>query len=127
MDKISQLSDDLLIKILSLVPTKDVVAMSVVSKRWMSLWTLVPRLVFDDYSSEDDEDEETNENHPRNLAQFVSGTLLLHKAAVLECFHLNIASECSASEIGLWVRIAVDRFVRDLKISFYYDHGGWRC
>ncbi|KAL1195176.1 F-box/FBD/LRR-repeat protein [Cardamine amara subsp. amara] len=119
MEKISELSDDLLIKILSLIPTKDAVAMSVISKRWMSLWTLVPRLVFDDYS---EEDVETNKNHDRSLSQFVSGTLLLHKAVVLESFHLKIASECSASEIGLWVRIVVDRFVRDLKISFY-DHG----
>ncbi|XP_019088662.1 PREDICTED: F-box/FBD/LRR-repeat protein At5g56420-like isoform X2 [Camelina sativa] len=121
MDKISQLSDDLLIKILSLVPTKDAIAMSTLSKRWMSLWTLVPRLVFDVNSDSEDEDEE--ENQSRNLAQFVSGTLLLHKAAVLESFHLNIASECSGSEVGLWVRIALDRFVRDLKISFYNDHG----
>ncbi|XP_019086807.1 PREDICTED: F-box/FBD/LRR-repeat protein At5g56420-like [Camelina sativa] len=120
MDKISHLSDDLLIKILSLVPTKDAIAMSTLSKRWMSLWTLVPRLVFDDYSDSESEDEE---NQSRNLAQFVSGTLLLHKAAVLESFHLNIASsECSGSEVGLWVRIAVDRLIRDLKISFYNDH-----
>ncbi|KAG5383089.1 hypothetical protein IGI04_034559 [Brassica rapa subsp. trilocularis] len=61
------------------------------------------------FSEEDSyEDEEANDNHI---------------TTVLESFHLNIASECSASQIGLWVRIAVDRFVRDLKISFYYDHG----
>lgn len=124
IDKISQLSDDLLIKILSLVETKDAVAMSVLSKQWMFLWTLVPRLIFDDYSEEDeDDDEENNENHGRNLSHFVSGTLLLHKATVLESFHLNSALECNSLEIGLWVRIAVDPFMRDLEISFYYDHG----
>ncbi|WZY75696.1 hypothetical protein YC2023_022080 [Brassica napus] len=120
MDRLSQLPDDLLIKILSFVPTKGVVATSILSKRWLSLWTLVPSLVFEDFSEE--EDDEINEIHVRSLSQFVSGTLLLHKAAVLERFHLNSASECSAWEIGLWVRIAVDRFVRDLKISFCYDH-----
>lgn len=40
----------------------------------------------------------------------------------LESFHLNSASKYSALEIGLWVRIAVDRFVRDLKISFECEH-----
>ncbi|XP_048603084.1 F-box/FBD/LRR-repeat protein At5g56420-like [Brassica napus] len=120
MDRLSQLPDDLLIKILSFVPTKCAVATSILSKRWLSLWTLVASLVFEDFSEE--EDEEINEIHVRSLSQFVSGTLLLHKAAVLERFHLNSASECSPWEIGLWVRIAVDRFVRDLKISFCYDH-----
>ncbi|XP_009113458.1 FBD-associated F-box protein At4g10400-like [Brassica rapa] len=47
------------------------------------------------FSEEDSyEDEEANDNHI---------------TTVLESFHLNIASECSASQIGLWVRIAVDR------------------
>ncbi|CAN7038753.1 unnamed protein product [Brassica rapa subsp. trilocularis] len=120
MDRLTQLPDDLLIKILSFVPTKGVVATSILSKRWLPLWTLVPSLVFEDFSEE--EDDEINEIHVRSLSQFVSGTLLLHKATVLERFHLYSASECSAWEIGLWVRIAVDRFVRDLKISFCYDH-----
>ncbi|KAH0896580.1 hypothetical protein HID58_046148 [Brassica napus] len=111
MDRLSQLPDDLLIKILSFVPTKCAVATSILSKRWLSLWTLVASLVFEDFSEE--EDEEINEIH---------GLCYLHKAAVLERFHLNSTSECSAWEIGLWVRIAVDRFVRDLKISFCYDH-----
>ncbi|KAF8047510.1 hypothetical protein N665_2990s0003 [Sinapis alba] len=128
MDKISQLPDDLLIKVLSLVPTKDVVAMRVLSKRWMSLWTLVPRLIFGDYPEEDDDREEDdakdNENdNCRNLSQFVYGTLLLHRAPVLERFHLNRVSGCSASDIDLWVRIAVDRFVRDLKIRFFPEYG----
>ncbi|KAL0644335.1 hypothetical protein Bca4012_042625 [Brassica carinata] len=55
------------------------------------------------FSEEDSyEDEEANDNHITSLSQFVSGTFLLHKAAVLESFHLNIASECSGSQIGLW-------------------------
>ncbi|CAF1847411.1 unnamed protein product [Brassica napus] len=105
MDRLSQLPDDLLIKILSFVPTKDDVAMSILSKRWLSLWTSVPRVIFYDFSEEDsDEDEEGNEIHAiRSLSQFVFGTLLLHKAAVLERFHLNTTSECSLSQIGLWM------------------------
>ncbi|KAL1195174.1 F-box/FBD/LRR-repeat protein [Cardamine amara subsp. amara] len=129
MDRISQLPDDLLIKILSLVPTKDVVAMSTLSKRWKSLWTLVPRLIFGYYSDEGerenedkDDAETTDENNCRNLSHLVYGTLLLHKAPVLELFHLNTASECSASEIDLWVRIAVERLVRHLKIAFRYAY-----
>ncbi|KAJ0267254.1 FBD domain-containing protein [Hirschfeldia incana] len=125
MDKISQLPDDLLIKILSLFPTKDVVAMRVLSKRWMSLWTLVPRLIFGVHPEEDDDREEEDAKSDENdhCSHFVYGTLLLHKAPVLERFHLNRVSGCTASEIDLWVRIAVDRFVRDLKIRFFPEYG----
>lgn len=48
--------------------------------------------------------------------------MLLHKAPVLERFYLKSASKCSASEIDLWVRIAVERFVRHLKIDFCYEY-----
>ncbi|KAL0836822.1 hypothetical protein Bca101_088712 [Brassica carinata] len=103
MDRLSQFPDDILIKILSFVRTKDDVAMSILSKGWLSLWTLVPRVIFDDFSEEDnDEDEEGNENHAiRSLSQFVSGTLLLHKAAVLKFFHLNIFSFHSLVKLHL--------------------------
>uniref|UniRef100_M4EHP0 FBD domain-containing protein n=1 Tax=Brassica campestris TaxID=3711 RepID=M4EHP0_BRACM len=100
--------------------------MRVLSKRWISLWTLVPRLIFGDYPEEDDDREEEDAEASENdhcCSQFVYGTLLLHKAPVLERFHLNRVSGCSASEIDLWVRLAVDRFVRDLKIRFFPEYG----
>lgn len=59
----------------------------------------------------------------RNLLHFVYGTLIFHKAPVLEMFHLNLGSGRLGLEIDSWVRIAVERFVRDLKTIFYYNHG----
>ncbi|XP_010512819.1 PREDICTED: F-box/FBD/LRR-repeat protein At5g56420-like [Camelina sativa] len=54
-------------------------------------------------------------------SDFIFGTLLLNKSPVLESFHLERDCECSASQIELWVRFAVDRFVRDLSIAFNLD------
>lgn len=118
MDSFSDLTDDLLIKILSFAPTTKVaVATSVLSKRWLSLWTMVPRLTFEDEWIDTVDSSEIDCIVLPSHA--VSGTLLLHKSPVIESFHLTKAFECiDRSEIYLWVRIAVDRFVRDLKISF---------
>ncbi|KAG7547743.1 FBD domain [Arabidopsis suecica] len=44
MDMISELTDDLILKIMSSLPFKQVIATSVLSKRWRSLWKLVPKL-----------------------------------------------------------------------------------
>ncbi|CAH8332648.1 unnamed protein product [Eruca vesicaria subsp. sativa] len=61
----------------------------------------------------EDEDAKANENaHLGNLSH-----------PVLERFHLNRVSGCCASEIDLWVRIAVDRFVRDSKIWVFPEYG----
>ncbi|CAH8279894.1 unnamed protein product [Arabidopsis lyrata] len=120
MDSFSGLTDDLLIKILSFVPIKDAVSTTILSKRWLSLWTLLPRLNFEDCWVDD---EENGQVYCEELSSdFVFGTLLLHKSPVLESFRLSRESTCSASQIELWVRFAIDRFVHDLKIRFESEH-----
>lgn len=116
-DSFTQLTDDLLIKILSFVPIKDAVTTSLLSKRWLSLWTLLPRLNFEDRWV----DDHHSDRILRTLSSdFIFATLLLHKAPVLESFILHKHFACSALQIEFWVRFAVDRFVRCLKIDFSY-------
>ncbi|KAF8107508.1 hypothetical protein N665_0120s0032 [Sinapis alba] len=105
MDRISELPDALLLQILSFVQTKDLVSTSVLSKRWETLWMLVPKLDFDVDCESD--------------SLFVSRFLLLHKAPVLESLCLKIDKfQCSHLDIEIWVRIAVDRRVSILEIKY---------
>ncbi|CAL9246617.1 unnamed protein product [Arabidopsis halleri] len=110
-DRISELPDALLLKILSFLPTNIVVATSVLSKQWRSLWKLVPILEFD---SEDYESEHYT------FSEIVCKSFLSHKAPVLESFRLQFGSEqLNLVDIGLWVGIAFSRHLRELVLDFY--------
>ncbi|OMO92835.1 hypothetical protein COLO4_17308 [Corchorus olitorius] len=47
IDLISDLLDSVLCHIMSFLPTEDAFATSILSKRWVDLWTQVPAFVFD--------------------------------------------------------------------------------
>ncbi|KAG7560621.1 F-box domain [Arabidopsis thaliana x Arabidopsis arenosa] len=111
IDRISELPDALLLKILSFLPTNIVVATSVLSKQWRSLWKLVPNLEFD---SEDYESEHYT------FSEIVCKSFNSHKAPVLESFRLQFGSEeLNFVDIGLWVGIAFSRHLRELVLDFY--------
>ena len=75
MDMISRLSDDLLLKILSSLPTKDVVSTMLLSKRWKFLWTMVPALYFQN-------DFESSKDDYAKFRQHVYLFMVLHKSPV---------------------------------------------
>ncbi|XP_074346999.1 F-box/FBD/LRR-repeat protein At2g26030-like [Apium graveolens] len=56
MDRISKLPDELLRKILSELDSRDAVQTSVLSKRWVDVWTTLPCLKFKPNSYKDDGD-----------------------------------------------------------------------
>ncbi|KAG7565440.1 F-box domain [Arabidopsis suecica] len=103
LNKISELPEELLLKILSLLPTKTVISTSVLSKRWRSLWKLVPKLEFD--------------SQDRRTAENVGRSLLLHKAPVLESLHLT--GLCDDIDVGLWAGIAFARNVREFVLQVW--------
>ncbi|XP_019095841.1 PREDICTED: LOW QUALITY PROTEIN: putative FBD-associated F-box protein At5g56400 [Camelina sativa] len=113
-DKISYLPEDLLVNILSLLPTNDLVATSGVSKRWRSLWKRVHRLRFNDQIYEGKKYD--------SFLHFVEKSLLLHKAPLVSLI-LSVGPKCTADDIGLWIKLALDRNICELIIKHYPDHG----
>ncbi|CAA7042383.1 unnamed protein product [Microthlaspi erraticum] len=114
-DRISHLPEALLLQILSLLPTKDVVATSVLSKQWRSVWKMVPKLKFD-YKS--------NRSKHETFSGIVCRLLLSHKAPVLESLHINFSpDDIDAAEIGMWIGIAYASQVRELVLDVYSDKG----
>lgn len=111
MDKISGLPDELLVKIITLVPTKVAVSTSILSKRWKFLWMFCTKLKYTDKDI-------PHRPKPR-LWEFVDKNLPLHRAPVIESFHLHYSSYSGAGkpeDIKRWIEIAVSRCVRELVI-----------
>ncbi|CAH2069751.1 unnamed protein product [Thlaspi arvense] len=109
MGRISELPEALLLKILSLMPTEKAVATMVLSKRWQFLWTMVPRLEYDHNMYRDGEDG--------RFLRFVYSSLLLHEAPVLESFSLKLGQTSGAVDVGVCVKPAITRSVRELNVE----------
>ncbi|CAH2061129.1 unnamed protein product, partial [Thlaspi arvense] len=115
MDRISGLSDELLAKILSFVPTSVAVSTSVLSKRWEFLWMWVPKLEFlsNRYDSE------------LAIRDFINKNLPLLKAPVVESFRLKCLSySFQPEDITQWVATTVSRCITELEIDCDYCWGG---
>lgn len=121
MDMISDLSDDLLLNVLSL-PTRDVVGTMLLSKRWKFLWTMVPKLHFDDsfkdyyYGDEDYGIDGENRFPYRRFRQYVDRFVVLHKSSVIETLTFELGPVSSTDDLATWIRIALARQVRELEI-----------
>ncbi|KAK4268318.1 hypothetical protein QN277_024993 [Acacia crassicarpa] len=124
-DRISHIPDELLLHILSSksLQTKDVVATSVLSKRWRSLWHSIPKLEFDDLRFG---------RRYESFLQFVAATLNLVdlksvKMFVLKCGHfgeyygkscdkfdswLNTVLKSKLEYLNLWFPIGFDFLIR---------------
>lgn len=106
MDKISHLPEALLLQILSLLPTKDVVATSVLTKRWKHMWKTVPKLTFDYH---------LNQSQNETFSENVCRLLLSHRSSILESLSLRFSLDsCDGMDIGMWIGIAYARHVREL-------------
>ncbi|KAG2328967.1 hypothetical protein Bca4012_021415 [Brassica carinata] len=113
MDRISGLSDELLLKILLLVPTKVAVSTSILSKRWEYLWMWLPKLDYGHFDCSKSEWE--------RLRCFLDRNLPLHRAPVIESFRLRSCRQHVKPEnVSMWVSTAVYHCVRELDIL--HDH-----
>ncbi|KAL0708976.1 hypothetical protein Bca4012_015954 [Brassica carinata] len=106
IDRISLLHDDLLFNILSQIPTKDAVKTMVLSKRWGSVWMMVPKLEYED-----------SKERGKSVWRLVDKFLQLHKAPVLESFHIQAEGQFTDdADVKKCVSYAVDHNVRELAL-----------
>ncbi|CAN8253418.1 unnamed protein product [Cochlearia groenlandica] len=109
MDIINGLPDELLIKILSFVPTKVAISTSILSKRWKFLWMWLPNLEYRDYEA----------ISQVSFRDFIDKNLPSHRSPIIESLLLEISDDSFRPEyIKRWIGIAVSRRVRELSIDY---------
>ncbi|XP_074271000.1 F-box/FBD/LRR-repeat protein At5g56420-like [Silene latifolia] len=92
-DRLSGLPDEVIVHILSLMPTLDAVT-TMLLRRFRNLWTLVPALHFDFHRRmlwPDDEQSSIPEAFLR-FACFVKNVLILHTRSTIDAFRLSIGN-----------------------------------
>ncbi|CAA7055392.1 unnamed protein product [Microthlaspi erraticum] len=124
-DRISALPDDLLLRILLFVPTEDAVSTMILSKRWRSIWTMMPELDYKEIKYG------THKRiigrlfgRPKSVWRFLSESMRLHKAPILENLAIELGPHCPVDvDVGMWIANAVDRRVRNLGFGIKWSAG----
>ncbi|XP_074272720.1 F-box/FBD/LRR-repeat protein At5g56420-like [Silene latifolia] len=130
-DRLSGLPDEVIVHILSLMPTLDAVK-TMLLRRFGDLWTLVPTLRFDFYEYSY-EMIRTKHKPPSSHKMFSSfGRLVrnvqrLYRRSVIDSFYLSIDDNQEElkdviGDVHLWLRFAIDKQVKDL----YFDCANYR-
>ncbi|CAI9116941.1 OLC1v1018237C1 [Oldenlandia corymbosa var. corymbosa] len=132
-DRISQLSDEIPIGILSFLRLEDAARTSVLSKRWIDLWTFVPRLDFD--ASTDLAEIMKLNNAWQNSRQhfgflklrhqkrekyieWVNKVLQSHKSLDLDTLRIRFdLNESHQDQIDEWLKHAFARKIKRLDIT----------
>lgn len=114
-DKIGNLPDEIVQHILSLLPMKDAVKTSVLSRRWHSQWMFVTNLDFSEFAPD--------MNQRRSLfMDFVDRVIALRKPLDLNLFALACEVFTDASRINSWVYAAVKHNVQHMFLLLHQVH-----
>ncbi|CAA7028117.1 unnamed protein product [Microthlaspi erraticum] len=116
MDRISNLSDDLLLEIVSSLPTKKCSRHDALVEKMEVSWTMLPKLDFD-YCSELEPPEYGK------FIKYMDRSMVLNRAPVLQTLKFKVGRCSSFEDFATWIRIGMAREVRELEISDRLEKG----
>ncbi|XP_008227423.1 PREDICTED: F-box/FBD/LRR-repeat protein At5g22700-like isoform X2 [Prunus mume] len=129
VDRISELPDEILFSIVSLLPLKEAAATSVLSKRWQYVWTSTTTLNFDAKFEVHENlwrffqmKPELKDLETRRYIDWVNTVVEQHRGPAIERFRVcsSINSRFTSS-IDKWIHYAMSRRVQILELVFRFD------
>ncbi|KAF6173055.1 hypothetical protein GIB67_038865 [Kingdonia uniflora] len=119
-DRISYLPESVLHRILSLLPTKEAFATSILRTEWKCLWISIDSLDFWDLSQGCCSDQVARtEGRSRKVSfmDFVDKVLIFHDECDIQKFSLTCYN-CDLSRIELWISWIIMRRIPEVKLEF---------
>lgn len=114
-DFISQMSDDVLLMILCLLPTKDAIATSILSTRWRFVWCNIDKLKFDDIQS-------LGETEKAKYINMLNSVIKNHKNPTIQYFGIHFSWNNDHKQvIDEWLQFAVNKNVEILKMHLRFS------
>ncbi|KAL9385830.1 hypothetical protein Peur_022840 [Populus x canadensis] len=100
LDRISSLPGHVLDQILSVLPIRDAVRTSALSRKWRYQWSQIPHLVFDTQCASITSQDQTI--FKKNLVNIINNVLLLHNGPIYK-FKLSHRDLLGVSDIDRWI------------------------
>uniref|UniRef100_M4EK26 F-box domain-containing protein n=1 Tax=Brassica campestris TaxID=3711 RepID=M4EK26_BRACM len=110
-DRISNLPNDLLLRILSLAPVRTAMSTSLLSKRWKYVWKMMPTLVYD---------ETCPYIGPLGFDLFCGVSLPLHEA--LKTLNLKLGKYTDSIDILLFPNIRSNLLKMTINLNYFYSY-----
>ncbi|EOA33878.1 hypothetical protein CARUB_v10021370mg [Capsella rubella] len=123
-DRISELPDDVLVRILKDMTTEDVVKTSVLSQRWKDVWKKVPYLIFDMQKATIPNNMEPLVVHSDRVADSITEVINNHKGHLAGCTIRHYYHQCHDGVLETWIRLlTLQKQTRALSLSNLHANG----
>ncbi|EYU29684.1 hypothetical protein MIMGU_mgv1a024498mg [Erythranthe guttata] len=104
-DRISGLKDEILVRILSFLPTQTCVSTSILSRRWRFLWASVPSIIFEYTDCEDS----------------IYRAMLLQRVENINTLCISGWKSFKWFQFDTWITVAITRNVQNIDLNIEHD------
>ncbi|XP_006292522.2 putative F-box protein At3g58860 [Capsella rubella] len=122
MDLFNKLPDEVVSRILSLLPTKEAASTSVLAKKWRYLFAFVPDLDFDDSDFlHPEEGKREKDGVLQSFMAFVDRVLALQGDSPINKFSLNVKTGVDPARVDRWICNVLRRGVSHLYLYMDFE------